>query len=120
MLYLGIDLHRKQMTVSLRNHRGDVLLRRQVSTRWPKLEEFREQLQQAAADDEKYVADAEHGRTLAAGKSRLGDAVGGQRLSAGSSAAGQANCAVSSGGERGRARRFRTGSSSLSAGEEVT
>jgi len=56
MLYLGIDLHRKQMTISLRNHDGDVLLRRQVSTRWPKLEEFREQLQQAAADDEKYVA----------------------------------------------------------------
>ena len=30
MLYLGIDLHRKQMTVSLRNEGGDVLLRRQV------------------------------------------------------------------------------------------
>ena len=53
MLYLGIDLHRKQMTVSLRNQEGDVLLRRQVSTRWPKLAEFREQLQ-AASD--KYVA----------------------------------------------------------------
>jgi transposase len=56
MLYLGIDLHRKQMTVSLRNDDGDVLLRRQVSTRWPKLGEFREQLHQAAATDEKYVA----------------------------------------------------------------
>jgi transposase len=53
MLYLGIDLHRKQMTVSLRNQKGDVLLRRQVSTRWPKLAEFREQLQ---APGEKYVA----------------------------------------------------------------
>ena len=53
MLYLGIDLHRKQMTVSLRNQEGDVLLRRQVSTRWPKLAEFREQLQAA---DGKYVA----------------------------------------------------------------
>lgn len=53
MLYLGIDLHRKQMTVSLRNQDGDVLLRRQVSTRWPKLAEFREQLQAAG---EKYVA----------------------------------------------------------------
>jgi hypothetical protein len=39
MLYLGIDLHRKQMTVSLRNESGDVLLRRQVSTRWSKVEE---------------------------------------------------------------------------------
>lgn len=56
MLYLGIDLHRKQMTVSLRNGSGDVLLRRQVSTRWPKLGEFREQLRQAVATDEKYTA----------------------------------------------------------------
>ena len=56
MQYLGIDLHRKQMTVSLRNHNGDVLLRRQVSTRWPKLEEFSNQLHQALADAEKCVA----------------------------------------------------------------
>ena len=56
MLYLGIDLHRKQMTVSLRNQEGDVLVRRQVSTGWPKLAEFRDQLLQAAAADEKYVA----------------------------------------------------------------
>lgn len=56
MWYLGIDLHRKQMTVSLRNESGDVLLRRQVSTRRPKLEEFRQQLHQAIATNEKYVA----------------------------------------------------------------
>ncbi len=56
MLYLGIDLHLKQLTVSLRNQDGDVLLRRQVSTRWPKLAEFREQLREAAAAAQKYVA----------------------------------------------------------------
>jgi transposase len=56
MLYLGIDLHRKQMTVSLRNESGDVLLRRQVSTRWPKMEEFRTQLHEAVPADEGYVA----------------------------------------------------------------
>ena len=56
MLYLGIDLHRKQMTISLRNDDGDVTLRRQVSTRWPKLAEFREQLHRALAADERYVA----------------------------------------------------------------
>ena len=56
MLYLGIDLHLKQITVSLRNEGGDVVLRRQVSTRWPKLAEFRRQLAEAAAGDEKYVA----------------------------------------------------------------
>ena len=55
MLYLGIDLHRKQMTVSVRNDNGDVLLRRQVSTRWAELAEFRRQLHQALADDETYV-----------------------------------------------------------------
>lgn len=32
MLYLGIDLHAKQLTVNLRDENGDVLLRRQVST----------------------------------------------------------------------------------------
>ena len=51
MLYLGIDLHRKQMTVSLRNESGDVLLRRQVSTRWPKMEEFRKQLHETVPSD---------------------------------------------------------------------
>ena len=44
MLYLGIDLHLKQITVSLRNKNDDVILRRQVSTRWAKLGEFRRQL----------------------------------------------------------------------------
>lgn len=56
MFYLGIDLHRKQMTVSLRDESGDVLLRRQVSTRWPKLEEFRKQVHAAVTADERFVA----------------------------------------------------------------
>ena len=56
MFYLGIDLHRKQMTISLRDTSGDVRLRRQVSTRWSKLEEFRTQLHEMMAPDEKYVA----------------------------------------------------------------
>lgn len=44
MLYLGIDLHRKQMTVCLRDEEGEILLRRQVSTRWKKVGEFFTQL----------------------------------------------------------------------------
>jgi transposase len=32
MLYLAVDLHRKQMTISLRDEEGEVILRRQVST----------------------------------------------------------------------------------------
>src|SRR5208282_6339141 len=50
------DLRRVQMTVSLRNENGDVILRRQVSSRWAKLEEFRGQLRQVGAAGEKYIA----------------------------------------------------------------
>jgi transposase len=40
MLCLGIDQHRKQLTVSVRNEAGDVVLRRQVSTEWARLRAF--------------------------------------------------------------------------------
>ncbi len=33
MLYLGIDQHARQITISLRNDSGDVLQARQVSTK---------------------------------------------------------------------------------------
>lgn len=45
MLYLGIDLHRKQLTVNLRNEVGEVLLRRQVSTQWKKVRGFLAEIQ---------------------------------------------------------------------------
>ena len=44
MFYLGIDQHAKQLTISLRNVDGSVVLRRQVSTRPEKVLEFFEQL----------------------------------------------------------------------------
>ena len=44
MFYLGIDQHAKQLTINLRNQAGDVVLRRQVSTRPEKLLEFFEAL----------------------------------------------------------------------------
>jgi len=40
MLYFGIDQHGKQLTVNLRGEDGEVLLRRQVSTRWGAVEAF--------------------------------------------------------------------------------
>ena len=40
MLYLGIDQHRKQLTVCVRNEQGDVILRRQVSTEWVRVRAF--------------------------------------------------------------------------------
>jgi len=40
MLYLGIDQHRKQLTVCVRNEKGDVIFRRQVSTEWERVRAF--------------------------------------------------------------------------------
>ncbi len=34
MLYLGIDQHKRQLTVNLRGEDGLVILKRQVSTQW--------------------------------------------------------------------------------------
>lgn len=44
MFYLGIDQHANQLTISLRNNDGDVLLRKQVSTKPHKILKFFEQL----------------------------------------------------------------------------
>jgi transposase len=51
MFYLGIDLHGKQITVSLRDRQGEVLVRRQVSTRPPKIDAFLRQVQDLAGDE---------------------------------------------------------------------
>lgn len=45
MLYLAIDQHAKQITVVVRNSEGEDVLKRQVSTRPEKINEFFEQLQ---------------------------------------------------------------------------
>lgn len=50
MLYLGIDQHRKHLTVNIRNEVGDVVLRRQVSTEWERVRTFFEGLCQEAED----------------------------------------------------------------------
>ena len=44
MLYLGIDQHARQITISLRDEDGDVLQARQVSTRPEKIQAFFQQL----------------------------------------------------------------------------
>jgi len=46
MLYLGIDQHRKQLTVNLCGEQGEVVLKRQVSTQWNRVRTF---LQEVAA-----------------------------------------------------------------------
>ena len=44
MLYLGIDQHARQLTISLRDESGDVLQARQVSTQPEKVHAFFQQL----------------------------------------------------------------------------
>lgn len=56
MLYLGIDQHRKQLTVSLRNERGDVVLKRQVSTEWNRVKRFFEEVAEVACEEGGFVA----------------------------------------------------------------
>ena len=57
MLYLGIDQHARQLTISLRNDEGDVLQARQVSTETEKVNAFFEHLtRERLASDESFVA----------------------------------------------------------------
>jgi transposase len=55
MLYLAIDQHRKQLTVNLRNEQGDVLLKRQVSTEWPRVRNFLQEVQNLSLPAEGFV-----------------------------------------------------------------
>jgi transposase len=56
MLYVGIDQHRKQLTVSVRDESGSVVLRRQVSTQWDKVHAFFSEMRDHAAGDGGYLA----------------------------------------------------------------
>lgn len=50
MLYLGIDQHHRQITISLRDDKGDVMRQRQVSTRPEKVRAFFDDVRQLAGD----------------------------------------------------------------------
>jgi transposase len=57
MLYLGIDQHARQITISLRDEGGDVLQARQVSTQPEKVQAFFQQLtRERLHDGESFVA----------------------------------------------------------------
>ena len=57
MLYLGIDQHARQLTISLRDEQGDVLLARQVSTQPEKIDAFFQYLiRERLSSDEPLVA----------------------------------------------------------------
>jgi hypothetical protein len=57
MLYLGIDQHARQITISIRDASGEVLQARQVSTQPEKVHAFFRQLtRERLAADESFVA----------------------------------------------------------------
>jgi transposase len=57
MLYLGIDQHARQITISLRDEHGDVVLARQVSTQPEKIQAFFRQLtRERLRNGESFVA----------------------------------------------------------------
>ena len=57
MLFLGIDQHARQITISLRDETGDVLLARQVSTQPEKINGFFQRLtRERLQNDEQFVA----------------------------------------------------------------
>jgi len=56
MLYVGIDQHRKQLTVSVRDESGSVILRRQVSTEWKKVRAFFDEVRDQAIPHGGYLA----------------------------------------------------------------
>ena len=57
MLFLGIDQHARQITISLRDEDGDVLMARQVSTKPEKIHEFFQRLtRERLQNDEPFIA----------------------------------------------------------------
>ena len=57
MLYLGIDQHARQITISLRDEHGDVVQARQVSTQPEKVQAFFQQLtRERLPADESFIA----------------------------------------------------------------
>jgi transposase len=56
MLYVGIDQHRKQLTVNVRDESGNVILRRQVSTEWKKVRAFFDEMRDLAQSHEGYMS----------------------------------------------------------------
>lgn len=56
MYYLGIDQHKRQLTVNLRSEDGSVLLKRQVSTQWEKVRAFFADLAEKARPEGGFLA----------------------------------------------------------------
>ena len=56
MLFVGIDQHKRHLTICVRNEQGQIVLRRQVSTQWAAIEKFLTSLQHRSGPHGGYVA----------------------------------------------------------------
>lgn len=56
MLYLGIDQHKRQLTVNLRGEDGSVVLKRQVSTQWDRVRAFFDDLAEKSGPEGGFLA----------------------------------------------------------------
>ena len=56
MLYLGIDQHKRQLTVNVRGEDGSVILKRQVSTQWERVRAFFADLAERARPEGGFLA----------------------------------------------------------------
>ncbi len=64
MKYIGIDQHKRHLTLCVRNEQGDIVLRRQVSTAWKKIDRFLEELRCDSGQSEEYAAIRAYGRGI--------------------------------------------------------
>ena len=55
MFYLGIDQHRKQLTMNLRDEQGHTVLKRLLSTEWARVGKFFGEIRQLAEADGGFV-----------------------------------------------------------------
>lgn len=56
MLYVGIDQHKRHLTICVRNEQGDVVCGRQVATGWLEVDRFLESLLERSRPEGGYVA----------------------------------------------------------------
>jgi transposase len=56
MLYVGIDQHKRHLTICIRDEQGEIVLRRQVKTTWTEVDRFLGLLQAWSEPDNGYVA----------------------------------------------------------------
>ena len=56
MLFIGIDQHKRHLTICIRDEQGEITLRRQVRTAWDQIDRFLESLQTSDLAPSDYVA----------------------------------------------------------------